>query len=135
MRFAFIAMLFGMLATACATPQIAPPNTETSGLPDPLRAGWKGQQVCEQLEDNEHLRVLRCTFPPGIGHERHVHAPHFGYAIKGGKAHIIDAKGERDAAAPDGYFWWTGETTTHANQNTGDATSVYLIIEPKAAQK
>jgi quercetin dioxygenase-like cupin family protein len=113
---------------ACAT---APPTFDTAGLPDPLHAGWKGEAVCEQLEDNESLRVLRCTFPPGVGHEKHFHAPHFGYALKGGNSHIQDARGERDATTPDGYSWWTGETTVHANQNTGDATSVYLIIEPK----
>ena len=103
------------------------------GLPDPLAAGWKGQAVCEALEDNAHLRVLRCTFPPGVGHEAHVHAPHFGYALKGGEARIEDARGTREATTPDGYSWWTGETTSHANQNVGSETSVYLIVEPKSA--
>ena len=34
-------------------------------LPDPLLAGWKNQPVSEILQDNDDLRVLKCTFPPG----------------------------------------------------------------------
>ncbi len=26
-------------------------------LPDPLQAGWKGEKVCEVLEDNAKIRV------------------------------------------------------------------------------
>jgi hypothetical protein len=31
-------------------------------LPDPLEAGWKGRAVCEIMEENNELRVLKCTF-------------------------------------------------------------------------
>lgn len=109
------------------------PRTAPDELPDPLAAGWEGETVCEQLQDNEFIRVLRCTFPPGVGHEQHFHAPHVGYALKGGKARIWDAEGEREATTPDGYSWWTPDRSVHQNQNIGDETSVYLIIEPKAA--
>lgn len=118
------------LAACASSPEPAPPE-----LPDPLAAGWQGKPVCEQLLDNEYLRVLRCTFPPGVGHEKHVHAPHFGYALSGGTARIDDARGLREATTPTGYSWWTGETTTHANQNIGETTSAYLIIEPKSANE
>ncbi|WP_092444704.1 hypothetical protein [Winogradskyella sediminis] len=47
-----------------------------SPLPDPLQAGWKGHAVCEVLEENKELRVLKCTFEPGVGHEKHYHNPH-----------------------------------------------------------
>ena len=33
-------------------------------LPDPLRAGWQGVPVCEQIHETQQLRILRCTFPP-----------------------------------------------------------------------
>ena len=52
--------------------------TEKQSLPDPLEAGWNNEAVCEVLEENEKRRVLKCTFPPGVGHEKHFHAPHFG---------------------------------------------------------
>jgi hypothetical protein len=115
--------------TACATA----PASRDAALPDPFAAGWQGKPVCEQLLDNEHMRVLRCTFSPGVGHEEHVHAPHFGYALAGGTARIDDARVVREATTPTGYSWWTGEVTTHANQNIGKETSAYLIIEPKSA--
>lgn len=118
-----------LVAVSCGT---APPATDTQ-LPDPLEAGWRGEKVCEALQDNEFVRVLRCTFPPGVGHEEHFHAPHVGYAIKGGKARIWDSDGEREATTPDGYSWWTPERSVHENLNIGDETSVYLVIEPKAA--
>ena len=35
---------------------------EKQTLPDPLKAGWKGKAVCEVLENNKELRVLKCTF-------------------------------------------------------------------------
>ena len=37
-------------------------------LPDPLQAGWKGEKVCEVLEDNAKIRVLKCSFAPSVGH-------------------------------------------------------------------
>lgn len=125
MRATIVGICF--LASACASAQTA----DDTALPDPLEAGWKGQKVCEVLQDNEAVRVLRCTFPPGVGHEKHFHAPHVGYALKGGKARIWDSTGEREATTPDGYSWWTPEPTVHENLNIGEETSVYLIVEPK----
>ncbi len=121
-----------LFAAACASGN---PATGVQSLPDPLAAGWQGQSVCEQLQDNEFIRVMRCTFPPGVGHELHYHAPHVGYAVKGGTARIRDADGEREATTPDGFSWWTPENSVHENQNIGEDTSVYLIIEPKAAAR
>ena len=56
---------------------------KTTSLNDPLEAGWNNQPVCEVLEENDKLRILKCTFPPGVGHERHYHNAHFGYTIGG----------------------------------------------------
>lgn len=119
----------GLILSACASAR----DPQLAQLPDPLEAGWKGEKVCEIVQDNEAVRVLRCTFPPGVGHEKHFHAPHVGYALKGGAARIWDEQGEREATTPDGYSWWTPERTVHENLNIGTETSVYLIIEPKSA--
>lgn len=119
----------GLILSACASAR----DPQQAQLPDPLEAGWKGEKVCEVVQDNEAVRVLRCTFPPGVGHEKHFHAPHVGYALKGGAARIWDEQGEREATTPDGYSWWTPERTVHENLNIGTETSVYLIIEPKSA--
>lgn len=64
---------------------------ESSNLPDPLEAGWKGEVICEVISDNSELRVLKCKLPPNVGHERHYHNAHVGYTLAGGKigrAHV-----------------------------------------------
>ena len=104
-------------------------------LPDPLEAGWKGEKVCELLFENEHTRVARCTFPPGVGHERHYHPPHYGYILQGGTMRITDADGTREQPTPDGASWWSPGVEWHEAVNIGDTTSVYLIFEPKSAVK
>ena len=102
-----------------------------SELPDPYEAGWNGVNVCEILEDNDELRVLKCTFPPGVGHEKHYHEPHFGYALVGGEFKIEDTTGTREVSFPTGYSWSKSETSQHQVLNIGDSTSVFLIIEYK----
>ena len=67
-----------------------------TGLPDPLEAGWNGAPVCEKLHEDSNHRILRCSFPPSVGHERHFHDPHFGYAIAGGRMRITDSDGTRE---------------------------------------
>lgn len=109
-------------AAACAT---------QSPLPDPLEAGWRGKPVCERLHEDTHNRVLRCTFPPGIGHERHYHARHFGYAIAGGRARITDSEGTRDVDLYTGSSFASEGVDWHEVLNIGDTTIVYLMIEPK----
>ena len=92
---------------ALAGPATAIPPPEARAYPDPLEAGWKGQHVCVLLKDNERMRVLRCTFPPGWGHERHRHAPHWGYILKGSTMRITTASGTvvRKLKACDS--WWS----------------------------
>ena len=106
-------------------------TAEQNELPDPLAAGWEGESVCERVHEDESLRVLRCTFPPGVGHERHYHAPHFGYVIDGGRMQITDGEGTRMAELPDDLTWESEGVEWHEVLNVGDTTSTYLIVEPK----
>ncbi len=100
-------------------------------LPDPLAAGWEGESVCELLHEDESLRVLKCIFPPGVGHERHYHDKHFGYVLVGGRMQITDAEGTRVAEFPDGLTWDSDGVEWHEVLNVGETTSEYLIVEPK----
>ena len=100
--------------------------------PDPLAAGWKGAPVCEKLHEDMSQRVLRCTFVPGAGHERHYHAPNFGYAAAGGRMQITDASGTRVVDLPTGSSFASPGTQWHEVLNVGDTTVVYLIIEGAA---
>ncbi|WP_424964126.1 cupin domain-containing protein [Ekhidna sp.] len=112
------------LTLFCCTPKQKP-------LPDPLEAGWNNQPVCEVLEENENMRALRCTFPPGIGHERHYHEEHFGYTIKGSTFRITDASGTREVNVPSGSSFYNEKIEWHEVLNIGDSTAVFLILETK----
>jgi quercetin dioxygenase-like cupin family protein len=103
----------------------------TAPLPDPLAAGWKGKSVCEKLHDDEHQRILRCTFPPGVGHERHFHPRHFGYALSGGRMRITDAKGVREVDIATGSSFSSEGVAWHEGLNVGDTQVQYLMIEPR----
>ena len=100
-------------------------------LPDPLEAGWKGEKVCKVLEENESIRVLECSFPPGVGHETHFHPEHFGYTLKGSKFRITDESGTREVDVPTGYNFYNKKIDWHEVLNIGDSRAVFLIVEPK----
>lgn len=102
-----------------------------SQLPDPLVAGWKGKPVCELLEENDKVRALKCTFEPGVVHDKHFHAAHFGYTLAGGKFQITDTTGTREVSVPTGYDFYNDRIEWHQVLNIGETTAVFLIIEPK----
>lgn len=105
---------------------------DTTGLPEAFDAGWQGQQTCELMYETAEVRVGRCSFPPGIGHEKHYHVPHFGYVLEGGTLRITNERGEDQVVETrTGGTWSTDEITVHNALNIGDTTTSYLIIEPK----
>ena len=117
------AALLGACANASA--QIAP-------LPQALCAGWQGERVCERLHEDAMIRVLRCTFPPGVGHEPHYHPPHFGYVLEGESVmRITTEAGVRDAPVRAGGSFSNDGEVRHAALNIGDQTTTYLIVEKK----
>lgn len=98
-------------------------------LPDPLKAGWKGKSVCELLHKDNEQRILRCTFPPRVGHEKHYHVAHFGYALSGGRVQITDKKGIREVELATGSSYSSDGVEWHSIVNIGKTTVTYLIIE------
>ena len=105
--------------------------TAVPTLPDPLQAGWQGESVCELLHEDSSQRILRCTFAPGVGHERHYHVAHFGYAIMGGRMQLTDESGVREVDLPTGSSFTSDGVAWHEVLNVGDTTVVYLIVERK----
>ena len=100
-------------------------------LPDPLAAGWNGDKVCEQLHKDAAHRILRCTFPPGVGHERHYHEKNFGYVLQGGRMRIVDASETREVELVAGSSYVSTGLDWHEVLNVGDTTVVYLLVEPQ----
>jgi len=116
--------LIGLAATAVS-------SNGLERLPTAVDAGWKGEKVCEVLTDNIEMRVARCTFPPGGGHERHSHPPHWGYILSGSTMQMTDKGGTVTRELNAGASWWSDGTEWHEVLNVGDTTGVYLIVEPK----
>jgi Zn-dependent protease with chaperone function len=104
-----------------------------AALPDALEAGWRGTPVCERLHQQEGWRVLRCRFEPGVGHERHFHGRHFGYALSGGRVRITDAAGTREVDLATGSSFSSDGVPWHEVLNVGTTPVVYLIVESEAA--
>ena len=106
---------------------------DTTGLPQAFDAGWHGKKTCELMYETEEVRVGRCIFPPGVGHEKHFHYPHYGYVLEGGTLSITDAQGGvRKAQTVTGSDWSTDTITVHSALNVGDSTTSYIIVEPKS---
>lgn len=100
-------------------------------LPDPLAAGWNGEPVCELLHEDADQRVLRCTFAPTVGHERHYHDKNFGYVLEGGRMRITSATGTREVDLVAGRSFASDGEDWHEVLNVGDTSVVYLMVEPK----
>jgi len=105
------------------------------GLPHAFDAGWDGQKTCTVLFEDESVRVARCVFPPGVGHEKHYHNPHFGYVMEGSTLRIVDSRGERTVTTEAGGTWSTDAVTVHEAVNIGETTTSYLIVEPVAGRQ
>lgn len=104
---------------------------EETQLPHAFEAGWEGEKTCEVLFEDDSTRVGRCVFPPGVGHEKHYHNPHFGYVLEGGILRLQDSKGVHGVTTRSGGTWTTTEITVHQAVNIGETTTSYLIVEPK----
>ena len=125
--------VFESLALACAmglcTSALA---SELPDLPHAFDAGWQGESTCELLYETETVRVGKCVFPPGVGHEKHYHNPHFGYVLEGGKLRITNADGETsEVRTTTGGSWSSDKITVHEALNIGETTTSYLIVEPR----
>lgn len=100
-------------------------------VPDAMDAGWKGEKRCENLHEDEHIRVLRCTFPPNVGHEPHSHPASFLYVLTGGHGKVTDSNGVREFEVKTDQSRPAKPVEWHEMLNTGDSTLRYLIVEKK----
>ena len=98
---------------------------------DALNAGWNGEKRCENLYEDDYIRVLRCTFPPNVGHERHSHPASFLYELNGGHGIVTDASGTREFEVKTDQYRAGKPVEWHEAVNTGDTTMRYLIVEKR----
>ncbi len=132
-------ILIVFLASTCALcgctgRQKTPIVAAVEVLPTAFDAGWRGEAVCTRLFENAQIRTARCSFAPGVGHERHFHPPHWGYIEQGATMRITTATGTVDRELKSGTNWWSDGISWHEAVNIGTTTGVYVIVEPKQAK-
>jgi hypothetical protein len=66
-----------------------------------------------------------------VGHERHFHTPHFGYALAGGRMRLTNENGVREVDLPTGSSFNSDGVAWHEVLNIGNTTVVFLIVEQK----
>ena len=124
MRISPLILAAPLVLGACTTAQHV-----SGALPSALEAGWNGERVCTLQHQTDTHRVLRCNFPPGVGHERHYHPPHYGYALSGGTMQLTSESGTRTATLATGSDYSSDGVEWHEVVNVGDTTVTYLIVE------
>ncbi len=110
---------------------LAAPAPRADEIPDALSVEWNGHHPCEKLDEDDNIRVLRCTFEPGDVHVRHWHPAVFGCALKSGHGQTVDSKGTREIEAKDGECYISPPVPWHEFTNIGDTTIQYIIVEKK----
>ena len=109
----------------------APAAARSEQVPDALTVEWHGHHPCEKLYEDTHIRVARCTFPPGAMHVRHSHPGYLAYVLHGGKGQMKDANGLRPTEYRTDQFIESPPVRWHEFTNDGGTTLRYLIIEKK----
>jgi quercetin dioxygenase-like cupin family protein len=100
-------------------------------VPDALAVEWQGRRLCEKLYEDDHIRILRCTFRPGDVHLRHCHPPAFNYVLSGGTGTLTDANGTTHFVSETDSCHDMPAIPWHEGANTGETTLRYLVVEKK----
>jgi quercetin dioxygenase-like cupin family protein len=120
--------LISIVGTAMLTVPFA---AGAQDVPDALSVEWQGKKPCEKLLEDDQIRILRCTFPPGTKHIRHQHPANFVYTL-GATLQVENATGTQppqelgtdvDLLSPP--------VPWHEVANVGGTTGRFLVVEMK----
>jgi hypothetical protein len=117
--------------SAIAVIVFAPFIARGQEAPDALSVEWQGKKVCEKLHEDEQIRILRCSFPPGVKNVRDRHPATFVYTLGGGKAEFTDASGTRRLDMANDAYLFNQPIPWHDITNAGDTTLRYVLVELK----
>jgi beta-alanine degradation protein BauB len=118
-------------AVAAIAMLVLPVTAIAEDVPDALSVEWQGKKPCEKLHEDDQIRILRCTFPPGGKHVRHQHPANFVYALSGGKLQVESASGTRDLDVLTDAYVLSKPVPWHEVTNTGDTTERFIVVEMK----
>ena len=120
-----IVLAVAALGTSCILYDMA----KADDVPDALSVEWQGK--CEKLFDDEHIRVVRCTFPPGAVHVCHSHPGYLSYVVNEGQGQVQDEKGIRKMDLVAGALLSAPPTPWHEVANVGNTTLQFVVVEKK----
>ncbi len=88
--------------------------------------------VYDVLFENDDVKVLGVTFPPGKGDNMHDHNPITFYVLQGGKGQVTLPDGSvNEREVPTGFVGHNRERQRHQVKNIGQDTLKFIIIEHK----
>jgi quercetin dioxygenase-like cupin family protein len=118
-----------LLMTATASPAEPPPATK--GPVDGLVSSPANFKL---LLENDHVRVLQYTLPPGALDHWHTHPPRVGYVLSGAKIRVTEADGSHeDYDEKTGETYWAGFSPLHDTLNVDTRPYIALLVEVKGA--
>jgi beta-alanine degradation protein BauB len=86
------------------------------------------------LLENDHVRVLQYTLPPGALDHWHTHPPRVGYVLSGAKIRVTEADGSHeDYDEKTGETYWGEFSKLHNTLNVGTTPYIALLVEVKGA--
>lgn len=125
------------IAAAAALTLLAPvaalaePPPATKGPVDALVSSPGNFKL---LLDNEHVRVLQYTLPPGALDHWHTHPPRVGYVLSGAKIRVAEADdSHKDYDEKTGEIYWDGFSPLHDTLNLDTKPYIALLVEVKGA--
>jgi quercetin dioxygenase-like cupin family protein len=122
------ALAFTIFGTTCA---FAEPPPATKGPVDALISSPGNFKL---LLNNDHVRVLQYTLPPGSLDHWHTHPPRVGYILSGAKIRVTEADGSHeDYDEKTGEIYWDGFSPLHDTLNIDTKPYIALLVEVKGA--
>ena len=110
---------------------MAGPPPATSGPVDGLVSSPDNFKL---LLENDQVRVLQYTLPPGGRDHWHTHPPRVGHVLSGAKIRVTHADGsQKDYDEKTGDTYWGEFSPLHDTQNIGATPYVALLVEVKGA--
>jgi len=86
------------------------------------------------LLENDHVRVIENTLPPGAKDEMHTHPSGWYYVTKPGTMKVVHADGKTEIwKAKAGESGWLQTEGPHTSENIGKKTMGFVLVEVKGA--
>jgi quercetin dioxygenase-like cupin family protein len=91
---------------------------------------------CKVIAENEHVRVLEFTLPPGEKDTVHTHPAGVYVVTSPGKMKVTPASGAPEMwESKPGETAWMNPEGAHSSENVGKSTISFVLVEVKGAAK